>query len=90
MDTNKKITAAIFSFNTDITNQIISNLNEIGLFDKIIVVSKSEIEVNCQFLIKSDYLFSSGAIKKVIEETSTPYLLLLNGSKYVELTKRCG
>ncbi|HSW55355.1 MAG TPA: glycosyltransferase family 2 protein [Ignavibacteriaceae bacterium] len=87
MDTNKKITAAIFSFNTDIINQIISNLNEIKLFDKIIVVAKNELEVNSQFLIKSDHPFSSDAIKKVIEETSTPYLLIVNGSKHVELTE---
>lgn len=87
MDTNKKITAAIFSFMSDITNRIISNLNEIELFDKIVVISKNKREVNSQFLIKSDNPFSSEAIKKVIEKTSTPYLLLINGSKYVELTK---
>ena len=87
MDTNKKITAAIFSFTSDVTNRIISNLNEIELFDKIIVVAKNELEVNSQFLIKSDHPFSSEAIKKVIEKTSTPYLLLINGSKFVELTR---
>ena len=81
MNTKKKITAAIFSFNSDFTNRIISNLNEIELFDKIVVVSKKELEDNSPFLIKSDYPFSSEAIKKVIEETSTPYLLLINGSK---------
>jgi hypothetical protein len=86
MDTNKKITAAILSFNTDITNRIITNLNGIKLFDKIVVISKNEFEINSQSLIKSDHPFSSEAIKKVIEETSTPYLLLINGSKYVELT----
>jgi len=87
MDTNRKITAAIFSFNTDITNRIISNLNEIELFDKIVVVSKNALEVNSQFLIKSDHPFTSEVIKKVIEETSTPYLLIVNGSKHVELTE---
>lgn len=87
MGTKKNITAAIFSFDTDFTNRIISNLNEIESFDKIIVVSKTELRDITPRLIKSDYLFSSEAIKKVIEETSTPYLLLINGSKQVELTK---
>jgi hypothetical protein len=87
MDTKKNITAAIFSFETDFTNRIISNLNEIESFDKIIVVSKTELRDITPRLIKSDYPFSSEAIKKVIEETSTPYLLLINGSKQVELTK---
>jgi len=87
MDTNKKITAAIFSFKSDITNRIISSLNEIEIFDKIVVVSKNELEVNSQFLIKSDYPFTSEAIKKVIEEISKSHLLLINGSKFVELTK---
>ena len=87
MNMKKKITASIFSFNSDFTNRIISNLNDIELFDKIIVVSKNELRVNSQFLIKSEYPFSSEAIKKVIEETSTPYLLLINGSKQVELTE---
>jgi hypothetical protein len=87
MDTNNKITAAIFSFKSEITNQIISNLDEIELFDKIVVITKNERDVNSQFLTKSDHPFSSEAIKKVIEETSTPYMLLINGSKYVELTK---
>ncbi len=86
MDTNKKITATIISFNTDITNRIISNLNEIKLFDEVVVISKSNLNDKSLFLVKSDHPFSSEAIKKVIEKTSTPYLLLLNGSKYVELT----
>ncbi|MBE0571630.1 MAG: glycosyltransferase family 2 protein [Ignavibacteriaceae bacterium] len=86
MDKNKKITAAIFSINSDLTNRIISKLNEIELFDKIVVVSKNELEFNSPFLIRSDHPFSSEAIKKVIEKTSTSYLLLIAGSKYVELT----
>jgi hypothetical protein len=87
MDTNKKLTAAIFSFNTDITNRIILKLNKIEIVEKIIVISKTQFENKTIRLIKSDYPFSSEAIKKVIEETSTPYLLLINGSKQVELTK---
>jgi hypothetical protein len=87
MNTKKKITAAIFSFNSDFTNRIISNLNEIESFEKIIAVSKTELRNRTYRLIKSEYPFSGEAIKKVIEETSTPYLLLINGSTQVELTE---
>lgn len=87
MDTNKKITAAIFSFNSNINSRIISNLNEIESFDKIIVVSNIKIDDSTIALIKSDYPFCSDAIKKVIEKTSTPYLLLINGSRYLEISK---
>jgi GT2 family glycosyltransferase len=86
MNNNKEITAAIFSFNSDITAKIISSLSEIGLINKIIVVSNNEIKDKTISLIKSDYPFSSETIRKVIEKTSTPYLLLINGSRQVELT----
>ncbi len=87
MNNNQKITAAIFSFDSNITAKIISNLNEIELIDKIIVISKNEINDNTISLIKSDHPFSSDTIRKVIEKTLTPYLLFINGSKNVELTK---
>ena len=87
MGTNKKVTAAIFSFNSDITGRIISELDEIEMIDKIVVISKTQFDNKTICLIKSDYPFSSEAIKKVIEETITPYLLLINGSTYIELTK---
>lgn len=87
MDTNKKITVAIYSFNADITNRIISKLNKIEIVDKVVVISKTQLDNETICLINSDYPFSSEAIKKVIEETITPYLLLINGSTYIELTK---
>lgn len=87
MNNNKKITAAIFSFNSDITIKIISSLNEIRLIDKIIVVSNNEIKDGTISLIKSDYPFSSETIRQVMKKTSTPYLLMINGSRQVELTK---
>jgi len=87
MDTNKKVTVAILSFNGDITCRIISELDEIEIVDKVVVISKTQIENKTIRLIKSDYPFSSEAIKKVIEETQTPYLLLINGITYIELTK---
>ena len=87
MGTNKKVTVAIFSFKSDITGRIISELDEIEVIDKIVVISKTQFGNKAICLIKSDYPFSSEAIKKVIEETITPYLLLINGSTYIELTK---
>jgi len=86
MSTNKKITAVIFSFNRNVTAKIISNLNQSELFDKIIIVSSSQINDNTLCFIKSDHPFSSEAIRKVVEETSTTYLLLINTNNYVELT----
>jgi Glycosyl transferase family 2 len=86
MNTNKNISAAIFSFNGEITDKIISNLNQTELFDKIIIISNTVVDNNTIYLIKSDHPFSSEAIKKVIEKTSTSSLLLINGSKCVELT----
>ncbi|MCU0364169.1 MAG: glycosyltransferase [Ignavibacteriaceae bacterium] len=87
MDTNKKLTAAIFSFNTDITNRIILQLNKIEIVEKIIVISKTQFENKTIRLIESDYPFGSEAVKRVIEETQTPYLLLIIGITYIELTK---
>jgi len=85
MDTNKKINAVIFPFDSKITNRMISELNKIEVIDKIIVVSNKEIGANTISLLKSDHPFSSEAIKKVIEKASTSCLLLINGSKCVEL-----
>jgi len=87
MDTNKNITAAIFSFDIDITSRIISDLKEIDLIDKTVVISKNKLDDSPISFIKSDYLYSGDAIRKVIENTSTPYLLLINGSRYLEINK---
>ena len=87
MGTNKKITAVIFSFNNNITSRIISKLNEIEVIDKIVIVSTIDINIDTVSLIKYKYLFAGETIGKIIERTSTPYLLLINGNKYVELTK---
>jgi hypothetical protein len=87
MNNIKKTTAAIFSFNSDITAKIIGSLQEIESIQKIIVVSKVEFIDSRISLIKSDYPFSSDTIRKVIEKTSTASLLLINGSRRVEFSK---
>jgi hypothetical protein len=87
MNNNQKITAAIFSFDSNITVQIISSLTEINLIEKLIVISKNDVNDHTISLIKSDHPFSSDTIRKVIEKSLTPYLLFINGSKHIELTK---
>jgi hypothetical protein len=87
MDICKKITAAVFSFDNNITSRIISSLKKNDLIYKTIVISKVEILNNENTtLIKSDHLFSGEAISKVIKEATTPYLLMINGSSEIELT----
>ncbi len=85
MDLINKITVAIFSFDKMITEKIIPNLREIKLVAEIIVISDSEIGENIS-LVKSSYPFSGDAIKKVIEKSSTNYLMFINGSRILEMT----
>jgi hypothetical protein len=85
MDSINKITVAIFSFDKMITEKIIPNLREIKLVAEIIVISDSEIGENIS-LVKSSYPFSGDAIKKVIEKSSTNYLMFINGSRILEMT----
>ncbi|MCW8804225.1 MAG: glycosyltransferase [Ignavibacteriaceae bacterium] len=87
MGTNKNITAAIFSFDIDITSRIISGLKEIDLIEKTIVISKNKLDDRSIFPIKSDYPYSGDVIRKIIENTPTPYLFLINGSRYLEIDK---
>jgi hypothetical protein len=87
MNINKKITAVIFSFDNDITKRIISRINEIDLISKTNVISRVEFENSDDIsIIKSNHLFSGEVIKKLINETVTTYLLIINGSNDVELS----
>lgn len=85
MDINNKIAAAIFSFDKKITKRIISNLKEIELVSEIIIVSDTEISDNVNFVKSADPV-SGEAIKRVIEKTSTKYLMFINGSRIVKIT----
>jgi len=85
MDINNKIAAAIFSFDKKITKRIISNLKEIELVSEIIIVSDTEISDNLNFVKSADPV-SGEAIKRVIEKTSTKYLMFINGSRIVKIT----
>jgi len=87
MANSKKITAVIFSFNNDITNRIISRINNIDLINKTIVISKIEVDnTNNINLFISDYLFSGNTISEVLNQTETTYLLLINATSDVELS----
>jgi hypothetical protein len=88
MDNHQRITVAIFSFDSSITSRIISNLYETELIDNIIVVSNREVEVDNVSIIKSDFPFSSDVIRKIIDSTSTPYLLIINANRYIEFTEK--
>ena len=88
MDINNKIAAAIFSFDKKITKRIISNLKEIELVSEIIIVSDTEISDNVNFVKSADPV-SGEAIKRVIEKTSTKYLMFINGSRIVKITGKC-
>lgn len=85
MDINNKIATAIFSFDKKITKRIISNLKEIELVSEIIIVSDTEISDNVNFVKSADPV-SGEAIKRVIEKTSTKYLMFINGSRIVKIT----
>ena len=87
MDNSKKITAIIFSFDFNTTSQIASHLKDIDIIEKTIVISKNKLDDSSISFIRSDYPFNSEVIKKAIDETSNPYLLLINGSKFTVLTK---
>lgn len=84
---SNKITAAIFSFDKNITDKILSNLREIDLVEEIIIVSADEINSNSN-TIKSTQLFSVETIRDVINKTSTKYLMLINGNRIVELSRK--
>jgi hypothetical protein len=86
MDLNNKITVAIISFEKNITERIISSLRKIELVNEIIIVSDAEIGDKIS-LVKSSLPFSGDTINKVIEKTSTKYLMLINGSRSLEVTK---
>lgn len=87
MDNYKDISAAIFSFDNDISKRIISRLNKIDLISKTIVVSKVEFgNLSDISVIQSNYLFSGEVINNLMRETVTTYLLIINGSGDVDLS----
>ncbi len=84
---SNKITAAIFSFDKNITDKILSNLREIDCVEEIIIVSTDEINSNSN-TIKSTQLFSGETIRDVINKTSTKYLMLIDGNRIIELSRK--
>ena len=87
MANNNKITAAIFSFNNEVTKRIISRLDETNLVDKTIIISDGEVDISDSFsLIKSNYYFSGDTISKVVNQGNTKYLFLINAGTDIELS----
>ncbi len=86
MDSNNKITVAIFSFNNNITEKIISNLGETELVKEIIIISDYEIGNNIS-LVKSSHPFGGEMIRKVIDQASTKYLMFINGNRIIEINE---
>lgn len=87
IDTNGKITAVIFSFNSEIAKQIITNLTKTEMVEKTIVVSKNQIESKAFSFIQTDYLFGNRVIKQIVETVSTPYLFFIVGHRIVEISE---
>ncbi len=83
-DVNRKITAVIFSYNSEITKQLVSDLTKLHLIHKIITVSKNDFKIPVTFL-RTDYPFESKIINQIIEIVSTPYLLFINGNRQIEI-----
>jgi hypothetical protein len=87
MKQNKNITAVIFSFQEDVTEQIISKLDETNLVSEIIVVSKNAFKnFKHVALIKSEYPFSGETTNHIINQVKTKYLLFMNGGRELEVS----
>jgi hypothetical protein len=86
MNKASKITAAVFSFETQVTQRIISNLKQCGLNNLIIIGQDKEI-IDDALFIKSKYPFSSTTIREILQNTSTAYLLMINESRNINLTE---
>lgn len=86
MNVAKQITAVIFSFEAQVTKQIVSDLNQYGIFN-LIIIGKNEELIDGAFFIKSNYPFSSATISEIIQNASTDYLLVMNARKRIYLTK---
>jgi hypothetical protein len=85
---NQKITVVIFSFDKVHTDQIIERLIQSDLFEKIIIISKTDSEYSGKILmITSDYFFSGEVIFQIMKETATQYLLFINASAGIELSE---
>ncbi|MBV6419949.1 MAG: hypothetical protein DAHOPDDO_01175 [Ignavibacteriaceae bacterium] len=87
MNSYQKITALIFSFNYDLSQQIVNSLKSLASIEKIIVIDKNKIDGNNYTSVQTDYLFGNQIIRQIIETASTTYLLFLNGNRRIEITE---
>lgn len=87
MSSNKKITAAIFSLDKNITDKIVSKLSSFNQILDIIIVSKNSDE-SIKNSIGTDHLFSGDTIRKIIDKASTPFLFFINADKTVNIDEK--
>jgi len=87
MSLDRKIATVVFSYNKNITDRIVSNLNGLNLISDIIIVSINSDEGN-ENIIRSDHFFSGDTIKNVIEKALTPYLFFINADKTVNIDEK--
>ncbi len=80
------ITAVIFSFDINVTKEMILMLNQTKLVKEILVVAKSEMNLDAKQL-QSDFPFSGELIKRIIETASSKYLMVIDGSNRIEIIK---
>ena len=84
---DKNVTAAVFSFHPEITNQIIIDLKNLSIVEKVIVVAKNQIDDNELVSIQIEHPFRSETIRQILETVSTPFILFINGSRQLEITE---
>jgi hypothetical protein len=80
------ITVVIFSSDINVTKEMISILNQTRLVKEILVVAKSEMNLDTKQL-QSDFPFSAESIKRIIETASSKYVMVIDGSNRIEIIK---
>ena len=81
-----KVSALIFSFNTDICSELISGLKKATSIHQILVVSgDSKLNIEADLLIESKNLFGSETLKKISNATDSTYLILIVCDRKIEI-----
>lgn len=81
----KNISAAIFSLNRKISENLIIRLKNSDCVNQIIKIStNSELNDQVDSFIETNYLFSGETIKKLAEKINSPYLLIVLADKPIQ------
>jgi hypothetical protein len=87
MNLISKITPVVLSFQIDLTQKIISNLDKLNFLNKIIVTTGDDNNSKNSLIIKSIYPLAGETIERVINEISTEYFLLIDGRNLIEISE---